>query len=142
MKRKAKPMINPMATLAAHQKVGKEDADQIALPLLLHFDAAHRGKGTETSANFLTYHILVAQVLSTRIQNRSLYDMSVEAWNALVSACGRPVDLLAFTTGEYKAIKELLKAYLRLIPEAKVGLLSLANLRAKEVFDGLEREPA
>jgi hypothetical protein len=139
---KRKAMIDPIAMLTAHQKVGQEDADKIALPLLMHFDAAHRGQGSEVSADMLTYHVICAQVLAAKSGNRPVYDMTVEAWNALVTACSRPVNVLSFTTREYQAIKALMAVYLRMLPEVKLGMMNYAAIRAKEALSKLDRVAA
>lgn len=142
MSTKRKAMVNPIAMLVAHQKVGKDDADQLVLPLLMHFDAAHRGQGSEISANMITWHIVAAQILGSKSGNRPVYDMTVQAWNALRNACSRPVNVLSFTTPEYKAIKAMMTVYLKMLPEVKLGMMNYAAVRAKEALAQFERQPA
>lgn len=141
-KRKAKPVINPLAALELHQKVGQADTDAIALPLLIHLDMAHRGLGNTATADFLFQHLATAQILSSRAGNRPIYDMSVEAVNALVKAIARPTSTLSFTTGEYQAIRKCISVYLRVLPNATVKAVAYAGHRAVAVLQEMVREAA
>lgn len=137
-----KPVMNPLAIMAAHQKVGKEDTDKIALPVLIHLDIAHRGLGDATCANFLTKHILVALTLGSKSQNRPFYDLAGKAWGALAKACHRPDELLRLTTGEYQALRGLVAAYLRVLPTVTVGMLNLACANADKILRDMDKEAA
>lgn len=139
---KRKPMINPLALLGAHQKVGNEDADKIALPVLIHLDAAHRGQGNAATADFLLFHAVSAQVLSSTAGNHAIYRMSCEALKSIAKACSRPTNTLSFTTGEYQDVRKLLSAYLRVLPTATVLATSHAAQRAVELMQKQALEAA
>lgn len=141
-KRKPKPMLSPLDVLVAHQKVGQADADSIALPLLIHLDIAHRGKGDANCANFLTKHLIIALTLGSKAGNRAFYDMAGAAYDALRKACSRPTDTLSFTTGEYQAVKTLVAAYLRIIPGVTVLAMNHACANAQRILDGMEQAAA
>lgn len=139
---KRKELINPIAALAGHQKVGREDTDAIALPVLIHFDAAHRGKGSAESANFLTRHILIAMTIGSKSGNRAFYDLCGGAYDALRNACNRQTEFLAFTTGEYQAMKRWIGAYFRVMPTCTVMLMNYAAQNAQRICDDLDRQAA
>lgn len=134
--------LNPLEVLALHQKVGQEDTDAIALPLLLHLDAAHRGRGNTASADFLFQHLVTAQIMASRAGNRVIYNLSMNAINALVKAIARPTDTLSFTTGEYQAIRKCIAVYLRVMPTATVKAVAYAGHKAVEVLRKMVKEAA
>lgn len=128
--------------MAAHQKVGQDDANEIALPVLIHLDAAHRGRGDANTANFLTKHILIALTIGSKSGNRPFYDIAGAAYDALRKACYRPTDLLSFTTGEYQAMKRWIASYLRVLPTATVGMMNFACANAQRILDDLDKAAA
>lgn len=135
-------LINPLAALAGHQKVGREDTDAIALPVLIHFDAAHRGVGTADSANFLTQHILVALTIGSKSGNRAFYDMAGSAYDALRKACDRQTEYLTLTTGEYRTMKRWIAAYFRVMPSVTVMLMNFAAQNAARILSEFDGEVA
>lgn len=141
-KRQAKPLLNPIDVIGVHQKVGQEDTDAIALPVLCHLDAAHRGQADAAGANFLTKHIVIALTLGSKAGNRAFYDIAGAAYDALRKACMRPTEVLSFTTAEYQAMKRWIGAYLRVLPTCTVLALNHACKNAERVLADLDREAA
>lgn len=118
--------INPLEILAGKQKVGREEANKIALPVLISLDAAKRGQATARLANNLTEHLIIAITVFSKAGNRPLYDCAAKAWLALCKACARPTDLLDLTTGEYAAIRVAIAYYLRALPNLEMCVFSYA----------------
>lgn len=85
-------------------RVGRVAADKVMLPIYIHLDAAHRGQGNDNACNQLAIFVVTLQVLSSFLNKRGLYDVTCDAYTALHKASKRPGPL-AFTTGEYKAIR-------------------------------------
>lgn len=141
-KRKAKPVISPLMVMAAHQKVGQDDTDMMALPVLIHLDIAKRGQADATCANFLTKHILVALSLGSKSGNRAFYDLAGRAYDALAKAAARPDEFLRLTTGEYQALRSMVSAYLRVLPTVTVGMLNLACANAERILAEMDKEAA
>lgn len=123
--------VNPLLRIAAKTKVGQEEADTIALIVLLALDAAKRGQATTAAANTLTEHLMAGVLLWARQGNRALYDRATAAWLAMCKACARPTELLDLTTTEYKAIRLAISYYLRAIPQLEAGVLVGAFLEAQ-----------
>lgn len=141
-KRQAKPVLNPLAVMAAHQKVGQADTDMIALPVLVHLDMAKRGQADANCANFLTKHILIALSLGSKCGNRAFYDLAGKAWDQLAKAAARPDELLRLTTGEYQALRRMISAYLRIMPTVSVGALNVACANADKILNDMVKEAA
>ena len=135
-----KPAINPIALMVAKQRVGQEEADRHALPVLLYLDAAHRGRGCIAAENALVRLVVIVQVLGSKSGNRALYDIGCAAGTALFSAAGRGQELLALTTGEYKAMRKLVSAYLRVLPGLQLVMLGFACKRADELISEMRGE--
>lgn len=135
-------MFSPLDVLVGNQKVGQEDADAIALPVLIHFDMAHRGKADTNCVNYLTQHILIAITIGSKSGNKAFHGMATDAYNALYRACGRPGELVSLTTGEYQAMRRMFAAYVRILPTATVKLLNFACGNAKRILDGLDKQAA
>lgn len=141
-KRQAKPMLSPLDVIAMNQKVGQQDTDAIALPVLIHLDIAHRGQGDANCANFLTKHILIALTIGSKSGNRAFYDMAGAAYDALAKACARPTNLLSLTTVEYQVMRRLIAAYLRVLPTATVGMMNFACMNAERILKDLDKQAA
>lgn len=139
---RTKELINPLAVIIGHQKVGQEDADKIALPVLCHLDAAKRGQGNGATADFLFQHLLTAQIMASKGGNKLIYNMSADAIAALIKAIARPSNLLNLTTGEYQAIRKCISAYLRILPTATVMAVGYAGQRALNVLQTAVKEAA
>lgn len=120
----ARNILTPLATIVAKQRVGEEDAKEIELPILCHFDAAKRGQCTNLGQQHLYMHLLAAQCIAARTKSRQFYDVTVKACDALMKASRRPTELLDLTTGEYNAIRSALSIYLRALPAMEVGVAS------------------
>lgn len=118
--------INPLELLVKKTKVGKEDADDISLMVLLHFDAARRGLCTNPGANFLTRHLIMASYIAARTKSKAFHDAVTRAYNALKKASDRPTETLALTTTEYAAVRMGVAWYLRALPAVEIGVMSEA----------------
>lgn len=121
----------PMLTLIGKQKMGKEDADGIALPLLAHFDAAKRGQGPAVGQQHMYKHLIMAQILAARTKNRSLYDATMMACDALMKASQRPTNLLDLSTSEYVVMRKAFGIYIRLLPFFEVSMYSQVGREAE-----------
>lgn len=130
-----KPNINPLILVAAKQKVGKEDADLMALPVLVHFDAAKRGQCTAAGANHLTMHLIVAAYIAAQTKSKAFYDCVQRAYGALMSAAERPTTALDLTTGEYKTMRAAIALYVRALPNVEVWLMNEASKHAVGVME-------
>lgn len=119
-------MTHPLVLIARKQRVGVDDTAQIELPLLLHLDAAKRGRGPAAGANFLSKHIIIGMHIAARTKSHQFYAMMYAASQALHKAVTRPTQELDLTTGEYQAIRKAFSWYLRSLPNVEVGVLSEA----------------
>lgn len=133
-------VVNPFQMIALKQKIGAEDANNFAFPILVYLDAAKRGQGFIMAENALVRWIAMAQVIGSKSGNRAFYNLAVEAGGALFKACGRGEELLALTTGEYAALKKLMAAYLRILPDMQVKLFVFAANRAEELIAKMQSE--
>lgn len=130
-----KTNINPLVLVAAKQKVGQEDADIMALPVLVHFDAAKRGQCTAAGANHLTLHMIVAAYIAAHTKSRAFYDCVQRAYAALSKAAARPTTLLDLTTGEYACLRPAIALYVRALPNVEVWLMNAASKHAAGVME-------
>lgn len=121
-----KGVINPLALVAAKQKVGEDDANEIALPVLVHLDAAKRGQGTAAGFNHLVLHVIIAAHVAAGTKSRTFYDCATRAYAALLKAGERKTKLLDLTTGEYASLRAAISMYLRALPNLEVGRLNQA----------------
>lgn len=121
-----KANINPLILVACKQKVGEEDASQIALPVLIHLDAAKRGQCTGAGCNFLTSHLIMASYIAAATKSKAFHDAVTKAYAMLEKAAARPTSLLDLTTTEYQAIRTAISWYLRSLPRLEVGVLNQA----------------
>jgi hypothetical protein len=131
----ARNIIVPIARLAGKTRVGQDDADTIAMPLLLHFDAAHRGQCSNVGQQHLYKHLLAAQCVAVRTKSRAFYQITVDACDALMKASMRPTQLLDLTTGEYQKIRKAIGWYVRALPMLEVGVLSGACEFAEAILN-------
>lgn len=118
--------INPLTLIACKQKVGQNDTDQIALPILIHLDCAKRGQCTAPGVNFLTTHLIIASYIAARTKSKLFHDTVTKGYAALKKAADRPTKLLDLTTTEYTAIRTAVSQYLRAMPNVEVGVMSEA----------------
>lgn len=123
-------IANPLEVLAARRKIEKEDADKIAMLVLVALDAAKRGAAPASLANTLTEQLLTSAAVWSMKGNAALYKTSVKAWNALLKACARPTVLLDLTTGEYAAIRVAIANYVKALPLLDAGTLATAHDKA------------
>jgi hypothetical protein len=126
--------LNPLALVACKQRVGKEDANAVALPLMCHFDAAHRGQCTGSGANHLTTHLIIASYIAAATKSKAFHDLVTKAYAMLRKAAARPTKLLDLTTAEYAALKQAFAWYLRALPQIEVGLLAQACAAAEKAM--------
>lgn len=117
-------MINPLDIIARKQLVGREEAALIELPVLIHFDAAKRGRCTNAGANFLTTHLIIASFIAARTRSKRFHEQVTKAYAMLTKASERPTKALELTTTEYAAIKIAIASYMRALPSVEVGIMS------------------
>lgn len=127
-------VLNPITLIACKQKVGAEDADKIALPVLIHLDCAKRGVCTAPGANFLTTHLIIASYIASRTKSQLFHDIVTGAYAALGRAADRPTVLLDLTTAEYQLIRTAFRWYLRAIPSVEVGVMAEACAAAERMM--------
>jgi hypothetical protein len=125
---------NPLEIFARKQRVGQSDTDAIALPLMIHLDAAKRGQCTAPGANFLTTHLIAASYIAARTRSKRFHDQVTAAYAALKKASDRPTALLDLTTGEHAAISKAFKTYLCAMPDIEVGVMYDATAIAKKAM--------
>lgn len=130
-----KANINPLFLVAVKQKVGQEDADALALPVLVHFDAAKRGECTAAGANHLTLHLIIAAYIAAKTRSKTFYDCVQRAYKALEKACARPTKLLDLTTMEYTTLRAAFSMYVRALPNVEVGLMHEASRHAAKAME-------
>lgn len=117
-------MINPLYIIARKQLMSRDDAAQIELPVLIHFDAARRGVCSNAGANFLTTHLIIASFIASRTKSKRFHEQVTKAYEMLTKASERPTKALALTTTEYAAIRIAIASYMRALPSVEVGMMS------------------
>ncbi|NHZ94574.1 hypothetical protein [Massilia sp. CCM 8734] len=117
-------IYNPLDIFARKQKVGADDTRLIAMPAMIHLDAAKRGQCTASGANFLTQHLIIASFIAARTKSKAFHGQVTKAYAALQKASARPTKLLDLTTGEHKAIAAAIKTYLCAMPNVEVGVMN------------------
>jgi len=113
--------VTPFELIALKQKVGHDYADEAALFVYCHFDAAKRGQLGPIGYNFISRHLVQAQFIFARLkapQMLLLVRLAGEAWQ---KAGARPGELVSLTTNEYTALRAGLIAYFRALPKIEVG---------------------
>lgn len=113
--------MTPFELIALKQKVGREYADEVALFVLVHFDAAKRGRLGAIGYNFISRHLVQAYFIAARLKDKEALRRIQAAGDAWRAAGGRPGDDASLTTGEYKAMCDGLKLYFRALPKIEVA---------------------
>lgn len=129
---RAIPHVSPLYRLAGKQLVGQDDADTIAMQLLIFFDAAKRGQLANNGHEFITKHLIIASFVAARTKSKAFHDQVLTGYNALKKASDRPTELVALTTGEYQAMRTALDWYLKALPTVEIGLMNAACMVAAE----------
>ena len=122
-----RPMIDPIVFLTKKQLIGQADTDKIELPVLVHFDAAKRGRITNPGYNFISRHLVMANFLAVRLKSRSFQTISECAGKLWSKAGSRPGEFASLTTKEYAAIRACLGVYFRHLPRVEIGLYMQAT---------------
>lgn len=123
MASKPRKRINPLHLVVGKQKVGQEDADKIAMPLLIHLDAAKRGQGTNAGCNTLAEHLIAASLIAAATRSKAFHAQVTQAYVMLKKAAERPTQALDLTTGEYQAIRAAIGTYVRALPEIEIAVM-------------------
>lgn len=126
--------MTPFELIARKQKVGHEYADEAALFLLIHFDAAHRGKLGAIGYNFISRHLVQAQFIFAKLRQPTLLDVVRVAGEAWQRAGGRPGEFASLTTVEYGAMCAGLRVYLRTLHKIEAGTYRQACNVADQVM--------
>lgn len=126
--------------LALKDRVGERRAKPVLLPVFIHLDACHRGQGTTNAANQITKCLVMTMVLSSLINKRDLYDIGALAYTMLDRACRRP-DPVAFTTTEYKSIREAIAVFAKVLPKIQLKDMIGAHQHVIKVLQLSEDEP-
>jgi hypothetical protein len=127
--------INPIEVLIKKQQIGREDADKVELPVLVHFDAARRGRCSGAGYNFISRHLVMAHYLSVRLRSRSFQTISECAGTLWRKAGLRPGEDLGLTTKEYRAIRACLGVYFRHLPYVEIGVYMEAQAIAEKIMN-------
>lgn len=127
-------VINPLLLVVAKQPVGQEDADQIALPVLVHFDAAKRGQCTAEGCNHLTTHLIIAAHIAAGTKSKTFYETVQRAYACLMKAAARKTKLLDLSTTEYTALRAAFGMYIRALPGLEIARLTAACKHAVAVM--------
>lgn len=122
----------PLQVIEQKQKLRQEDVDEISLTILLALDAAKRGRAPHSLSNTLCEHLLASYTLWRRVGNEALAKRTIEAWDALTTACHRSDPLLALTTKEYSALRIALGYFLRNLGKIEAKNLVFAYTTARK----------
>lgn len=126
--------VSPLHLLTCKQKVGTNDAEEIQLKVLIHFDAAKRGQCTNAGVNFLTTHLIIASYIAMRTRSKRFHELVTAAYAALGKASDRPTKMLDLTTGEYQVMRRALAAYLGAMPDVEIGVMAEACAAAEKMM--------
>lgn len=113
--------MTPFELIALKQKVGPEYAADVELFVLLHFDAAKRGRVTPQGFNFVSYHLVVAQFVFARLKATDFLNRVRIAGRAWQKSGARPGEHASLTTSEYADMRAGLKAYFKALPRIEAG---------------------
>jgi hypothetical protein len=113
--------------IARKQVVGQEDAEPTIMALSVYLDAAKRGQCPPVGANTLTSNMIVACYLAKALKLPLLHKQTMAGFAALTKATEREGEFLNLTTGEHKALSEVLRSYFRILPMVQVGTLTDAS---------------
>lgn len=129
-----RPKTMPLAFLALKTKVGRDRTDELALPLLIHLDAVHRGQGHVSAENALIRLVVMGTNIGTLMNSRAFFDVATLASDKLMKACRRGDGALSLTTTEYQAVRKLVNAYLRVLPTLQMSTLVKAAMSADDLI--------
>lgn len=113
--------MNAFDLIALKQKVGRDYAAEVELFVLIHFDAAKRGRVTPQGFNFISYHLVVAQYVFARLKATDFLERVRIAGTAWQKAGARPGEHASLTTNEYAAMRAGLRAYFKALPKIEAG---------------------
>jgi hypothetical protein len=126
--------MSPFELIALKQKVGREYADEAELFVLVHFDAARRGRCDTIGYNFISRHLVMAQYIFAKLKAPDLLRATQHAADAWRSAGERPTKNADLTTPEYIAMRHGLHAYFRALPRIEAGTYRQACNVADQVM--------
>lgn len=126
--------MTPFELIALKQKVGQDYADEAALFVLIHFDAAKRGALGAIGYNFISRHLVMAQFIFAKLRQPAMLDMVRVAGEAWQRAGARPGEFASLTTAEYSAMCAGLRLYLRALPKIEAGTYRQACNVADQVM--------
>ena len=127
--------MSPFDLIALKQKVGVEYANEVALYILCHFDAAKRGLCGVPGFNFISLHLVQAQYIFVRLKMQSALAIIQRAGEAWGKASARPGDKASLTTTEYTAMRAGRRAYLLALPRVEAGLYAQAHEAATKIME-------
>lgn len=136
---KNRASITPLLIMQAKRLVHPDDVQITTFQVLAALDAAKRSQGTNQNCNLMTEHLLIACSIWTKLKNRTVYDKTVMAWNALLKAAERPTELLNLTTGEYKLLSYAFSAYLKQLPKVEIATLGWATMTAQKSLETMRK---
>jgi hypothetical protein len=126
--------VTPFELIALKQKVGHDYADEAALFVLIHFDAAHRGQLGAIGYNFISRHLVQAQFIFAKLRQPALLDVVRVAGEAWQRAGARDGEFASLTTAEYGAMRAGLRVYLRTLHKIEAGTYRQACNVADQVM--------
>lgn len=126
--------MTPFELIARKQKVGQEYADEAELFVLVHFDAAKRGRLGPIGYNFISRHLVMAQYIGYRVKLAPLLDLARAAGDAWAKVGGRPGEEVSLTTTEYHAVRAGLRMYFKTLPRIEAGTYRQACNVADQVM--------
>lgn len=127
--------LNPIERIHLRQKLGREYAEEVELPVLLAFDGVKREKSTGRMANTVALHLVAAQCLFHALKAPKELDVARVASNHWGVACARPDHPLRLTTTEYMAVRKCLKLYFRALPKIEIGTYRTAANAAAQLMN-------
>ena len=135
-KRTPRPLVNPMAVIAARTRLTESEHDAYALPAHLYLAIVLDGKADDAVALAMTRHLVMLQIVAADQQNRPLYDMTAKAiqhWqraSELAYQRGTSPDL---STTAKRLLTQCICDWDYVLSRATIGLLSGAARRWQEI---------
>ena len=122
---------NPLGLFARKSTMKQDEADDLALYVLIWLDAIKRGAATNPVINAMTEQLATCVVLWRILGNKSMELVAVEGWNLWAKACKRhPNEPPQLTTTEYLGMRKALNYYMRAMQKVEMGKLVEASQTA------------
>lgn len=131
-----KPLINPLIILAGKQKMTEQEVQDFEFPAWTHLDLVLAGKAENDSINVITRYVVMTQIMSVLVNDRKLYDFTVDTVQRWLKALdlsaqrNAPPDL---STSTKAAIKGCIGKFSALIRKIDLKTAHAAAVRWVEI---------